>query len=330
MDPLTVVGLIGSVLQYIKVYVRYVYLEPFYENGPSGILVVLFGSQTVRRTLKSVLASSDGQLAMQFRKAMMDESNMIAIAGAILAQIAITALSLSELSQAHWVARALFTFSLVSSIIAVYYATEQYRTMVRFLGVNQIKAWITGKSKHTNWNVENYPSSASVLSVSGPGILLSASVYSFLAGFGVYLGYVWRRDLDPVATSDDSKAVFITYIVSVAVCFFAYAISNALVAADNYAGESDPGQADSELRDGPQTYHGTNQFGNMRRGGGSHEHGIYLDDFGETTGSYTQRSRDGLREQIVCQNLSEMVRLREQVQGLNNHLSQLLEGLARN
>ncbi|KAI5865860.1 hypothetical protein GGS23DRAFT_554364 [Durotheca rogersii] len=56
---------------------------------------------------------------------------MIAATGAIVAKIAITALSLMDLSKTHWTERGLFRFSLASSTIAVYYASSQHRDLLR-------------------------------------------------------------------------------------------------------------------------------------------------------------------------------------------------------
>lgn len=46
-----------------------------------------------------------------------------------MAQIAINTLSLSGLSQTHWVAKGLLVFSLTSALMAVYYATTQHRAL---------------------------------------------------------------------------------------------------------------------------------------------------------------------------------------------------------
>jgi hypothetical protein len=52
---------------------------------------------------------------------------------AIVAQIAITGLSLNFLSQTHWVARTCFVLSLTFALMAVYYSTTQQRTLGRLL-----------------------------------------------------------------------------------------------------------------------------------------------------------------------------------------------------
>jgi hypothetical protein len=155
----------------------------------------------------------------------------------IVAQIAITALSLDDISRTHWVARAFFTFSLVSSIMAVYYATSQFRILGRCLQAEQVKAWIRGKDKYKKHLY--LPSSASVLTVSAPNMLLSSALNSFLIGLGIYLGFTWTRGLDEAAGVDGSRAVFITYLVGLVFCYGVYALSGAVVANESYVSESD-------------------------------------------------------------------------------------------
>lgn len=171
-----------------------------------------------------------------------------------MSQIAITALSLPFLSQAHWVAQGFWIFSLISGIMAVYHASAQHRTMGRLLLPGQVRGWIRGKHADTDdifIDIEALrrlfqappsklfpdlassklfepflPGLSSVLTISAPQLLLSASLYSFLAGLGVYVSFVWRRRLDPSASFNDSRNIFITYMVSLTVCEVIYSISS--------------------------------------------------------------------------------------------------------
>lgn len=178
--------------------------------------------------------------------------------GAIIAQIAITAFSLTYVSQAHWTARAFFTFSLISSITAVYYVLAQQRTMGRLVHPRQVRAWIRlipdleepedfdqDKRAKILWLQNSFsrlkdptkrfslgaqrtklsfflPNLTSVLTVSAPKLLLSTSISAFLIGLGVYIGSVWKRKLDNDAGVHSSKAIFIVYLVSVALCYGVY------------------------------------------------------------------------------------------------------------
>ena len=83
--------------------------------------------------------------------------------------------------------------------------------------------WITTGE---NGNPGALPRAASVLTISAPGALLNASVHGFLIGFGIYLGFLWTRDLDDSIISIDKKAVFLTYIITLAVSYTLYAISS--------------------------------------------------------------------------------------------------------
>lgn len=69
------------------------------------------------------------------------------------------------------------------------------------------------------------PSVLSVITISAPQMLLSASLATLLAGFGVYLGFTWTRKLDALAAPQDSRNVFIMYLVSLGVCILVYSIS---------------------------------------------------------------------------------------------------------
>ncbi|ELR07678.1 hypothetical protein VC83_03727 [Pseudogymnoascus destructans] len=75
---------------------------------------------------------------------------MISVAAAIVAQIAITGLSLDSLSQTHWVARGAFVLILTSSLMAVYYATTQQRMLGRLLQAEQVGLWIRGGNRVTD------------------------------------------------------------------------------------------------------------------------------------------------------------------------------------
>lgn len=110
----------------------------------------------------------------------------------------------------------------------------------RCLNASQIKSWIendteqeiaespprvllgneTSGSKHLR-----KPAASSILTVSAPVILLSASLNSFLAGFGVYLGTIWIKKLDEDGSPSDSRNVFLVYVVGLVICYGVYALS---------------------------------------------------------------------------------------------------------
>ena len=108
---------------------------------------------------------------------------------------------------------------------------------------SRLRAWIRGRSKEFDdyiretdehpFNVTKLlirslvPAPSSVLMMSAPGVLLSASLYFLLIGFGIYLGFMWTRNLDDLAGPKDSRDVFIVYLVSLSFCYGLYSISDA-------------------------------------------------------------------------------------------------------
>ena len=56
-----------------------------------------------------------------------------------------------------------------------------------------------------------------------PFIFMNLSLGSFLLGLGVYLGFVWTRDLDSGAGKYDSRNIFILFLVVVTSCLYLYA-----------------------------------------------------------------------------------------------------------
>jgi hypothetical protein len=68
---------------------------------------------------------------------------------AIVAQIAITGLSLNNLSQTHWVAKGSFVLSMTFALMAVYYATTQQRTLGRLIKAKDVRLWIRGGNRQS-------------------------------------------------------------------------------------------------------------------------------------------------------------------------------------
>ncbi|KAF7507474.1 hypothetical protein GJ744_010405 [Endocarpon pusillum] len=232
--------------------------------GPPGFVLLFFGSQTTWRIEAQVLGKLDDKEALEFKKSVQDECTMISVAAAIVAQIAVTALSLTDLSRSHWVARGFLVFSLTAALMAVYYATTQQRTMGRLLTVRQVRRWIRGgmnspgvahmiprfesrmkvqyldPGELASNNIQMQPPElikrsiikqcftpavASVITLSAPQMLLTTSLVALIIALGIYLGFTWNRGLDTDAGLHDSRNVFIMYAVGLTVCILVYSIS---------------------------------------------------------------------------------------------------------
>lgn len=64
-----------------------------------------------------------------------------------------------------------------------------------------------------------------VISMSAPIILLATSVISAIIAYGIYFGFIWTRNLDANAGENDSRNVFIVYIVALVLCIWIYSVS---------------------------------------------------------------------------------------------------------
>ncbi|KAK3347103.1 hypothetical protein B0T25DRAFT_485306 [Lasiosphaeria hispida] len=186
--------------------------------------------------------------AEEYTKMVEGESTRIGVSGSIIASVATAALAFGSLSQTHWVARAAWTYSLAAALMAVYCANNLcWKTGYLLLG-NRLRAWISGhrhtwyyylqilnvaagngdgRKRQVNALLDSLvPSPASALTVSAPSVLLSSSLLFLFIGFGIFFGFTWERVLDDLAGSDDSRNVFISYIVGLGFCFLFYAASD--------------------------------------------------------------------------------------------------------
>ena len=69
------------------------------------------------------------------------------------------------------------------------------------------------------------PSAASVITISAPQMMLTSSLVMLLVALAIYFGFIWNRNLDTNAGNNDSRKVFITYVVGLGVAWLVYTIS---------------------------------------------------------------------------------------------------------
>jgi hypothetical protein len=241
--------------------------------GLIGVFLFFFGNWRTWAMEAKVLEMQEGSSVEAFKRSVLDECNMIAISvrshrllwlhadsqkSSIVAIFAITAFAtLDFLSQTHWIARALLVYSMNASLMAVYYAVKQQRTLGRLITPLQVRRWIRGPIYHgTNTKMKRRlniacepsayvprkncteeelrldvlrccfrPDVASVLTVSAPHLLLSSSILSLFVTMGVYLGFVYTRELDEKAGPNDSRNVFIFFIVTLFLSQLVLAVS---------------------------------------------------------------------------------------------------------
>ena len=224
-------------------------------TGPAVVLRLgLFDAKGVVDEVREHFIRGDGGLnqAMAFKDSYAPTFNMVGVAGAILAQIALTALSLPDLDGTHWTARASFVIGLVSGSLAVFCSCVLQSKMSALHTAQAVRGWLTrprGETKmrhmfstpglrdlvrnpdaralaalkdqifqlNENFNKELYrPSLSAALILTAPLQLLNFALGSLLTGFGIYFGFVYTARLPAIGDNGSALAVLTVYIASAA------------------------------------------------------------------------------------------------------------------
>ncbi|KLJ11605.1 hypothetical protein EMPG_13213 [Blastomyces silverae] len=99
----------------------------------------------IQRIEEHVLLST-GEEPMVLRKYLSDDCSMLAVASAIIAQVATSALSLQNLSSVHWTSRAAFVISLVTALLSVFYSCLLQRRLSSLYKTENVKDWLSKPS----------------------------------------------------------------------------------------------------------------------------------------------------------------------------------------
>ena len=134
------------------------------KHGAFVLNAVRFLMPSVSSQLKHIdqyVLHGKDEILLEFRKAYISDCNMTSVAvsvsnflflsrissnvikGAIVTQVAITALSLPYLSQSHWVARACFVISLISGTLSVFFAVLLQRIIGSLYEARTLRAWLS-------------------------------------------------------------------------------------------------------------------------------------------------------------------------------------------
>ncbi|KAK6393248.1 hypothetical protein LTR65_002539 [Meristemomyces frigidus] len=98
--------------------------------------------EIIDRIKKDVLRGNVPKSAIHTRDAMCAKYTMTAVAAAIIAQVAITALSLDQIDSTHWTAQAAFIMSLVAGSLSVFYCCMIQQTFGTLISDEDVKDWL--------------------------------------------------------------------------------------------------------------------------------------------------------------------------------------------
>ena len=140
--------------------------------------------------------------------------------------MAITGLSLPNLSSTHWIARALFLVAVVSGCLSVYYACVLQRIVGKLYQPDRIRDWLRlPPTLETNGPNKVRASLAAVFIISAPFTMVEFSIFTFLAGLATYQGFVWTRALDTSAGPGDSRSVFVAFTTVTGICVVFFSLT---------------------------------------------------------------------------------------------------------
>ncbi|KAI8625823.1 hypothetical protein F5Y19DRAFT_466832 [Xylariaceae sp. FL1651] len=183
---------------------------------------------------------------------------MISVAGAIFAQVGISALSLEAVGQVHWTASAFFVASLVLGIISVY-ASFIDEVLERAYAITnnpafrpsdhpppehheQIPVSLQSGANVRLW-LKREASVLAAIEIASPAGFLGLSLNAFIIGLGIYLGCVYTDDLISQYGRGGSLGILIFFLIAAALGTFIYSFPSLLKAS-----ETKTGNKTSELR----------------------------------------------------------------------------------
>jgi hypothetical protein len=150
--------------------------------------------------------------------------------GAIVAQIAITALSLRDVDQINWTVEAAFVISLMAGLLSVYYACLIEVKLGGMHSPDEVSNWLTAHTIPLKADSFGYisPSFNAALILVAPMQLLNWSLFSLLIGIGIYYGLMSERSESAVRGEKSGLAVLLVYVVFTTGATVAYVLPSVL------------------------------------------------------------------------------------------------------
>ncbi|KAF2799527.1 hypothetical protein K505DRAFT_370952 [Melanomma pulvis-pyrius CBS 109.77] len=206
----------------------------------SVILRVFFSNAlyVMNKVERYVVPAQDHEV-IAFMKSYTSSFNMIGVAGAIIAQVAITALSLTGLDDSHWTAEAFFVISIVTGALSVFFSCANSPSLHGLHSADDIRDFLTKPSRSADRQQLNdllkkterlvipnedhldalrkyrwrTASAYSAVMLVVPMYLLNVALSTFLTGLGIYLGKLYTGNLIP-SFGSGALGILVIYIGS--------------------------------------------------------------------------------------------------------------------
>lgn len=127
---------------------------------------------------------------------------------------------------AHWVARAMLLFAVVSGCLSVYSACVLQRTVSKLYKAALVREWLSIPIDSSSLE-EPRASLPAVFIISAPFTMVRSCIFAFLTALTIYQGFTWTKHLDKATSQNNSRNVFITLLVGLGFCllFFGFVFS---------------------------------------------------------------------------------------------------------
>ncbi|KAL9579230.1 MAG: hypothetical protein Q9212_005227 [Teloschistes hypoglaucus] len=180
-----------------------------------GPILVACTEATIERLVRLEQDVIDGpdECLLGFKTSLASELSMVAVAGAIQAQIAITSLSLPDIARVHWIVRGFFACGLAFGLSSVQFAVMQQRTMGNLHQASSVRAWLLAKSYtksgRERMEEQHKVSFTAAFLTQFPYTLIEYGSAFLIVGLGLYFGYAWKKNLNAETGPQDNRNVFI-------------------------------------------------------------------------------------------------------------------------
>ncbi|KAL3484850.1 hypothetical protein BJX62DRAFT_229977 [Aspergillus germanicus] len=169
----------------------------------------------VAARIRKYVVDGDAQEAKRLKDAYKDTLTMEAVAAAIIAQIAITMLSLPNFDNVHWAATGVAYSSLICGILTTdLHNPEEVRSwLTTTQRSHSLRQLFYPRPRRTITVDKTIPSLRSAVLLTTPSKLLRLSILAAFAGLGVYLGCVWDAELGNLRGRDANFWVMLVFII---------------------------------------------------------------------------------------------------------------------
>ncbi|CAN9098364.1 unnamed protein product [Alternaria sp. RS040] len=172
--------------------------------------------------LENLINDGQDEQILEMRDAKLKQFKLVTLVGALLATLALQALSLPVLEETIFVARASFIVSTMLSLLATFFTLIQQREVGVIRDARSFRRWLSNGVQYYNarerlvWQ----SSLTSLTLVEAPYELISLAVASFVAGMSAYVWDVWKDGLEAQKEQGlDGVAVVVYFAVATGFAF---------------------------------------------------------------------------------------------------------------